>query len=150
MWYSDDICCFSQLVYKVKMNVVLEKLIFASGSDQSHEWAELIEEAKTNLMKIMVMLQHWHMICLEVWHKVISNVQQDEQFVVEYCLTASWPTLSIAEEMLNYVSNRFPCSQVQIAMAKLATFSSMYGPNSFEYVPHLLIWSEHCNYILYI
>ncbi|XP_056602843.1 kinetochore-associated protein 1 [Triplophysa dalaica] len=107
-----------ELVYKVKMNVVLEKLIFASGSDQSHEWAELIEEAKTNLMKIM-----------------------DEQFVVQYCLTASWPTLSIAEEMLNYVSNRFPCSQVQIAMAKLATFSSMYGPNSFEGVS----WIEFLN-----
>ncbi|KAA0716378.1 Kinetochore-associated protein 1 [Triplophysa tibetana] len=109
---------FLHLVYKVKMNVVLEKLIFASGSDQSHEWAELIEEAKTNLMKIM-----------------------DEQFVVQYCLTASWPTLSIAEEMLNYVSNRFPCSQVQIAMAKLATFSSMYGPNSFEGVS----WIEFLN-----
>ncbi|XP_073716353.1 kinetochore-associated protein 1 isoform X1 [Misgurnus anguillicaudatus] len=107
-----------ELVYKVKMNVVLEKLILASGSDQSHDWTELIEEAKTNLMKIM-----------------------DEQFVVQYCLTASWPTLSIAEEMLNYVSNRFPCSQVQIAMAKLATFSSMYGPNSFEGVS----WIEFLN-----
>ncbi|XP_051529247.1 kinetochore-associated protein 1 [Myxocyprinus asiaticus] len=107
-----------ELVYKVKLNVVLEKLISATGSVQSREWTVLTEEAKTNLMKIM-----------------------DEQFVVQYCLTASWPTLSIAEEMLNYASNRFPCCQIQMALAKLATFSSMYGPNSFEGVT----WIEFLN-----
>lgn len=37
------------------MNVVLEKLISTSSSDQTLEWPELIDEAKTNLMKIMVM-----------------------------------------------------------------------------------------------
>lgn len=82
------------------------------------------------------------------WCYVFNYFSQDEQFVVQYCLTASWPTLSIAEEMLNYVSNRFPCSQVQIAMAKLATFSSMYGPNSFEYVTHLSFQAKHCYCIL--
>lgn len=65
-----------------------------------------------------------------------SNIPQDEQFVVQYCLTASWPTLSIAEEMLSYTLNRFPCCQIQTALAKLATFASMYGPNNFEYVHH--------------
>ncbi len=43
-------------MYKVKINAVLEKLISASGSDQTLEWPKLIEEAKTNLMKIMVIL----------------------------------------------------------------------------------------------
>ncbi|XP_056103315.1 kinetochore-associated protein 1 isoform X1 [Rhinichthys klamathensis goyatoka] len=107
-----------ELVYKVKLNVVLEKLISTSGSDQTLEWPELIDEAKTNLMKIM-----------------------DEQFVVQYCLTASWPTLSIAEEMLNYTLNRFPCCQIQTALAKLATFASMYGPNNFEGIS----WIEFLN-----
>ncbi|XP_073696057.1 kinetochore-associated protein 1 [Garra rufa] len=105
-----------ELVYKVKINVVLEKLI--SASDQTLEWPELIEEAKSNLMKIM-----------------------DEQFVVQYCLTASWPTLSIAEEMLNYTLNRFPCCQIQTALAKLATFSSVYGPDNFEGIA----WIEFLN-----
>ncbi|KTG31647.1 hypothetical protein cypCar_00036441 [Cyprinus carpio] len=108
----------SMLVYKVKLNVVLEKLISASGSDQTLEWPELIEEAKTNLMKIM-----------------------DEQFVVQYCLTASWPSLSIAEEMLSYTSNRFPCCQIQTALAKLATFASVYGPDNFEGIA----WIEFLN-----
>ncbi|XP_050966456.1 kinetochore-associated protein 1 isoform X1 [Labeo rohita] len=107
-----------ELVYKVKLNVVLEKLISASGADQTLEWPELIEEAKSNLMKIM-----------------------DEQFVVQYCLTASWPTLSIAEEMLNYTLNRFPCCQVQTALAKLATFSNVYGPDNFEGIA----WIEFLN-----
>ncbi|XP_009300259.2 kinetochore-associated protein 1 isoform X2 [Danio rerio] len=107
-----------ELVYKVKLNVVLEKLISASGNDQTIEWPELIQEAKTNLMKIM-----------------------DEQFVVQYCLSASWPTLSIAEEMLNYTLNRFPCCQIQTALAKLATFSSMYGPNNFDGIK----WIEFLN-----
>uniref|UniRef100_A0A8C2I9L7 Kinetochore associated 1 n=1 Tax=Cyprinus carpio TaxID=7962 RepID=A0A8C2I9L7_CYPCA len=107
-----------ELVYKVKLNVVLEKLISASGSDQTLEWPELIEEAKTNLMKIM-----------------------DEQFVVQYCLTASWPSLSIAEEMLSYTSNRFPCCQIQTALAKLATFASVYGPDNFEGIA----WIEFLN-----
>ncbi|XP_043096489.1 kinetochore-associated protein 1 isoform X3 [Puntigrus tetrazona] len=107
-----------ELVYKVKLNVVLEKLISASGSDQTLEWPKLIEEAKTNLMKIM-----------------------DEQFVVQYCLTASWPTLSIAEEMLNYTLNRFPCCQIQTALAKLATFANVYGPGNFKGIP----WIEFLN-----
>lgn len=107
-----------ELVYKVKLNVVLENLISASGNDQTLEWPELIQEAKTNLMKIM-----------------------DEQFVVQYCLSASWPTLSIAEEMLNYTLNRFPCYQIQTALAKLATFSSMYGHNNFDGIK----WIEFLN-----
>jgi len=36
--------------------------------------------------------------------------------------------------MLSYTLNRFPCCQIQTALAKLATFASMYGPNNFEYV----------------
>ncbi|XP_016317976.1 kinetochore-associated protein 1, partial [Sinocyclocheilus anshuiensis] len=112
-----------ELVYKVKLNVVLEKLISASGSDQTLEWPELIEEAKTNLMKIM-----------------------DEQFVVQYCLTASWPSLSIAEDMLSYTSNRFPCCQIQTALAKLATFASVCGPDRFEGIA----WIEFLNSVDYL
>ncbi|XP_056314738.1 kinetochore-associated protein 1 [Danio aesculapii] len=112
-----------ELVYKVKLNVVLEKLISASGNDQTLEWPELIQEAKTNLMKIM-----------------------DEQFVVQYCLSASWPTLSIAEEMLNYTLNRFPCYQIQTGLAKLATFSSMYGHNNFDGIK----WIEFLNSTNYL
>uniref|UniRef100_A0A673J6Y3 RZZ complex subunit KNTC1/ROD C-terminal domain-containing protein n=1 Tax=Sinocyclocheilus rhinocerous TaxID=307959 RepID=A0A673J6Y3_9TELE len=112
-----------ELVYKVKLNVVLEKLISASGSDQTLQWPELIEEAKTNLMKIM-----------------------DEQFVVQYCLTASWPSLSIAEDMLSYTSNRFPCCQIQTALAKLATFASVCGPDRFEGIA----WIEFLNSVDYL
>ncbi len=65
---------------------------------------------------------------------VLPFVPQDEQFVVQYCLTASWPTLSIAEEMLNYTLNRFPCCQIQTALAKLTTFANVYGPVNFKYV----------------
>ncbi|TRY91813.1 hypothetical protein DNTS_012445, partial [Danionella cerebrum] len=98
-----------ELVYKVKLDMVQEKLISTPGAQQTLEWQELIEEAKSNLMKIM-----------------------DEQFVVQYCLSASWPTLAVAEEMLNYTFSRFPCIQIQSALAKLATFSCMHGSHNFQ------------------
>uniref|UniRef100_A0A3B3RBR1 Kinetochore associated 1 n=1 Tax=Paramormyrops kingsleyae TaxID=1676925 RepID=A0A3B3RBR1_9TELE len=69
-----------ELVYKVKLDFVLEKLASASVGGYGQEvWSELVEEAKTNLRKIM-----------------------DEQFVVQYCMKAPWPTFSTAEEMLNH------------------------------------------------
>lgn len=47
--------CFFQLVYKVKLDFVLEQLASASVGGYGHDvWSELVEEAKTNLMKITV------------------------------------------------------------------------------------------------
>ncbi|KAL7836428.1 hypothetical protein AOLI_G00277120 [Acnodon oligacanthus] len=108
-----------ELVYKVKLDFVLEKLasVAIKGQDQD-VWASLVEEAKTNLMKIM-----------------------DEQYVAQYCLNAFWPTLSTAEEMLNYAANRFPSSQIQSALAKLATFCNLYGSDNFNGVS----WIEFLN-----
>lgn len=46
---------FVQLVYKVKLDFVLEQLASASvGGYGEGVWSELVEEAKTNLMKITV------------------------------------------------------------------------------------------------
>lgn len=45
----------TQLVYKVKLDFVLEQLASASvGGYGQDVWSDLVEEAKTNLMKIMV------------------------------------------------------------------------------------------------
>lgn len=44
-----------QLVYKVKLDFVLEQLASASVGGYGHDvWSELVEEAKTNLIKITV------------------------------------------------------------------------------------------------
>uniref|UniRef100_A0AAR2KKM6 RZZ complex subunit KNTC1/ROD C-terminal domain-containing protein n=1 Tax=Pygocentrus nattereri TaxID=42514 RepID=A0AAR2KKM6_PYGNA len=108
-----------ELVYKVKLDFVLEKLASVAIKAQDQDvWAGLVEEAKINLMKIM-----------------------DEQYVVQYCLNAFWPTLSTAEEMLNYAANRFPSSQIQSALAKLATFCNLYGSDNFNGVS----WIEFLN-----
>lgn len=48
-----------QLVYKVKLDFVLEQLASASVSGYGQEvWSELVEEAKTNLTKISVSQAH--------------------------------------------------------------------------------------------
>ncbi|KAJ8415549.1 hypothetical protein AAFF_G00425290 [Aldrovandia affinis] len=108
-----------QLVYKVKMDFVLEKLASASiGGHGQAVWSELVEEAKTNLMKIM-----------------------DEQFVVQYCMQAPWPTFSVAEEMLNHAASRYPLSQIQEALCKLATFCGLNGPDKFNGIA----WIEFLN-----
>ncbi|KAJ8380268.1 hypothetical protein SKAU_G00010460 [Synaphobranchus kaupii] len=99
-----------ELVYKVKLDFVLEKLASASvGGYGQAVWSELVEEAKTNLIKIM-----------------------DEQFVVQCCMQAPWPTFSIAEEMLNHAASRYPSSQIQEALSKLATFCGLNGPDNFN------------------
>lgn len=64
----------------------------------------------------------------------LFSLHQDEQYVVQYCLNAFWPTLSTAEEMLNYAANRFPSAHIHSALAKLATFYSLYGSDKFKYV----------------
>ncbi|KAL4646609.1 kinetochore-associated protein 1 [Arapaima gigas] len=99
-----------ELVYKVKLDFVLEKLASASVGDYGCKvWSELVEEAKTNLKKI-----------------------NDEHFVVEYCMKAPWPTFSTAEEMLNHAISRYPCAQIQEALSKLATFCGLSGPENFN------------------
>lgn len=64
------ILCFVQLVYKVKLNFVLEQLASASVGGYGHDvWSELVEEAKTNLIKITVSVQLlglWIIIILKV------------------------------------------------------------------------------------
>nr|XP_033810418.1 kinetochore-associated protein 1 isoform X2 [Geotrypetes seraphini] len=73
-----------ELVYKVKLNVVLERLASASiGSYGQIVWQELVDESKANLPKI-----------------------KDDHFVVEYCINAPWPSFETAQEMLNYARGR--------------------------------------------
>ncbi|KAJ3604724.1 hypothetical protein NHX12_029463 [Muraenolepis orangiensis] len=99
-----------ELVYKVKLDFVLEQLASASvGGYGQDVWSELVEEAKSNLMKIM-----------------------DEQYVVEYCLKAPWPTFQTAEKMLSHASERYASLHIQEALARLATFCSLHGPHNFN------------------
>ncbi|KAM6945162.1 kinetochore-associated protein 1 isoform 1-T1 [Lycodopsis pacificus] len=108
-----------ELVYKVKLDVVLEQLASASvGGYGQDVWSELVEEAKTNLMKI-----------------------KDEQYVVEYCLKAPWPTFETAEKMLNHAATRYSSLQIQEALARLATFCSLHSPDNFNGIA----WIEFLN-----
>uniref|UniRef100_A0A3Q2EJQ6 Kinetochore associated 1 n=1 Tax=Cyprinodon variegatus TaxID=28743 RepID=A0A3Q2EJQ6_CYPVA len=110
---------FLQLVYKVKLDFVLEQLASASvGGYGPDVWSELIEEAKTNLVKIA-----------------------DEQYVVDYCLKAPWPTFETAEKMLNHAASRYSCLQVHEALARLATFCSLHGSENFNGIA----WIEFLN-----
>ncbi|KAM4617055.1 kinetochore-associated protein 1 [Polymixia lowei] len=108
-----------ELVYKVKLDFVLEQLASASvGGYGQDVWSELVEEAKTNLMKIM-----------------------DEQYVVEYCLKAPWPTFETAEKMLNHAATRYSSLHIQEALARLATFCSLHGLDKFNGIA----WIEFLN-----
>ncbi|XP_070712166.1 kinetochore-associated protein 1-like [Pempheris klunzingeri] len=108
-----------ELVYKVKLDFVLEQLASASvGGYGQDVWSELVEEAKTNLMKIT-----------------------DEQYVVEYCLKAPWPTFETAEKMLNHAASRYSSLQIQEALARLATFCSLHSPEHFNGIA----WIEFLN-----
>ena len=54
-FFPPNIQFFSQLVYKVKLDFVLEQLASASvGGYGQDVWSDLVDEAKTNLMKITV------------------------------------------------------------------------------------------------
>uniref|UniRef100_UPI0037E89FC3 kinetochore-associated protein 1 n=1 Tax=Semicossyphus pulcher TaxID=241346 RepID=UPI0037E89FC3 len=108
-----------ELVYKVKLDFVLEQLASASvGGYGQDVWSELVDEAKTNLMKIT-----------------------DEHYVVEYCLKAPWPTFETAEKMLNHAATRYSSLQIQEALARLATFCSLHGPEHFNGIA----WIEFLN-----
>ncbi|CAL9708810.1 unnamed protein product [Knipowitschia caucasica] len=108
-----------ELVYKVKLEFVLEQLASASVGGYGQEvWSELVEEARTNLIKI-----------------------SDEQYVVDYCLKAPWPTFQTAEKMLNHAASRFCSLQVQEALARLATFCSLHRVDKFNGIA----WIEFLN-----
>uniref|UniRef100_A0A3B3VKC0 Kinetochore associated 1 n=1 Tax=Poecilia latipinna TaxID=48699 RepID=A0A3B3VKC0_9TELE len=108
-----------ELVYKVKLDFVLEQLASASVGGYGQEvWSELVDEAKTNLMKIT-----------------------DEQYVVDYCLKAPWPTFDTAEKMLNHAASRYASLQIQEALARLATFCSLHGVENFNGIA----WIEFLN-----
>lgn len=54
-YLQPDSPIFVQLVHKVKLDFVLEQLASASvGGYGQDVWSELVDEAKTNLMKITV------------------------------------------------------------------------------------------------
>uniref|UniRef100_A0A8C5C1G0 Kinetochore associated 1 n=1 Tax=Gadus morhua TaxID=8049 RepID=A0A8C5C1G0_GADMO len=108
-----------ELVYKVKLDFVLEQLASASvGGYGQDVWSELVEGAKSNLTKIA-----------------------DEQYVVEYCLKAPWPTFQTAEKMLGHAAERFSSLHIQEAQARLATFCSLHGPQNFNGIS----WIEFLN-----
>ncbi|XP_061622950.1 kinetochore-associated protein 1 isoform X2 [Phyllopteryx taeniolatus] len=108
-----------ELVYKVKLDFVLEQLASASvGGYGQDVWSELVEEARINLMKIA-----------------------DEQYVVDYCLKAPWPTFETAEKMLSYAATRYSSLQIYEALARLATFCSLHGHEKFNGIA----WIEFLN-----
>ncbi|XP_038618823.1 kinetochore-associated protein 1 [Tachyglossus aculeatus] len=108
-----------ELVYKVKSNAILERLASSSVAvGRQSTCQELVEEAKENLRKI-----------------------QDDEFVVNYCMKAQWPTYDTTQEMLNYAKIRIlkkedPISDVLTevlrAQAKLTTFNGAFGPEKFS------------------
>jgi len=54
--------------------------------------------------------------------QIISFLQQDSQFVVDYCINAPWPLYETAQEMLNYAKVRvrlFFCQFVLHASVQL-------------------------------
>uniref|UniRef100_A0A8D2LKT5 Kinetochore associated 1 n=1 Tax=Varanus komodoensis TaxID=61221 RepID=A0A8D2LKT5_VARKO len=106
-----------ELVYKVKVSSILEKLVTEStaGGGQA-AWLDLVAQAKETLNKI-----------------------KDNQFVLEYCINMPWPTYETAQEMLYYARSRdyFPdmyfCpSQVLRAQAKLTTFYGAFGLEKYS------------------
>uniref|UniRef100_A0A669PB25 Kinetochore associated 1 n=1 Tax=Phasianus colchicus TaxID=9054 RepID=A0A669PB25_PHACC len=116
-----------ELVYKVKANMILEKLASASiGSYGQEVLLDYVNEAKENLHKI-----------------------QDSQFVVDYCINAPWPLYETAQEMLNYAKVRpefdlksLVCiQQVLRAQARLTTFYGAFGPEKFSGIS----WTEFLN-----
>ncbi|XP_075690227.1 kinetochore-associated protein 1 isoform X2 [Rhinoderma darwinii] len=125
-----------ELVYKVKLNIVLEKLASASvGSYGQVLWQELVDEAKGNLHKI-----------------------KDDNFVVQYCVNAPWPTYETTFNMLNYaktrtqrkedktlpaLSDEIPVSVTDVlrAQARLTTFYGAFGPDRFSGIA----WIEFLN-----
>ncbi|KAK0138145.1 Kinetochore-associated protein 1 [Merluccius polli] len=116
--WNEMVFCFL-LVYKVKLDFVLEQLASASvGGYGQDVWSELVEDAKSNLMKIV-----------------------DQQYVVEYCLKAPWPTFQTAEKMLSHAAERFSSLHIQEALARLATFCSLHGPHNFNGIG----WIEFLN-----
>ncbi|XP_072456692.1 kinetochore-associated protein 1 isoform X3 [Notamacropus eugenii] len=112
-----------ELVYKVKSNDLLERM--SSCSVDTHGptvWRQIVDEAKESLCKI-----------------------KDDQFVVDYCLKAQWPTFQTTQEMLNYAKVRLlkkedkmtvtfsdSLTEVLKARAKLATFYGAFGPDKFS------------------
>jgi kinetochore-associated protein 1 len=111
-----------QLVYKVKSNDMLEKLaLISSDKSEQSKWQQLVDEAKENLCKIQVCLPSCHM---GVSGDVLSNIiigpnnpivltclclvyfQQDDDFVVNFCLKAQWVTYETTQEMLSYAKTR--------------------------------------------
>nr|DBA23163.1 TPA: hypothetical protein GDO54_014103 [Pyxicephalus adspersus] len=125
-----------ELVYKVKVNTVLEKMASASiGSYGQSLWHELVDEAKDSLVKI-----------------------KDDNFVAEYCVNAPWPTYETAFDMLSYAKTRIqkkedkalpitsddiPISITDVlrAQARLATFYGAFGPDKFSGIA----WIEFLN-----
>ncbi|XP_064424237.1 kinetochore-associated protein 1 [Latimeria chalumnae] len=125
-----------ELVYKVKLNIVLEQLASASVGTYGHTvWQELVEEAKGNLHKIL-----------------------DDQFVVPYCINTPWPTFETTLEMLNYAKarilkkddrkhaplpeeNYLTITEVLRAQARLSSFYGAFGPEKFSGIS----WIEFLN-----
>ncbi|KAM9102419.1 kinetochore-associated protein 1 isoform 3-T5 [Sarcophilus harrisii] len=112
-----------ELVYKVKSNDLLERMALCSvGTCEPTVWQQVVDEAKESLCKI-----------------------KEDQFVVDYCLKAQWPTFETAQEMLNYAKVRLlkredkmttifshSLTEVLKARAKLATFYGAFGPDKFS------------------
>uniref|UniRef100_A0A8C8RMP3 Kinetochore associated 1 n=1 Tax=Pelusios castaneus TaxID=367368 RepID=A0A8C8RMP3_9SAUR len=108
-----------ELVYKVKASAILEKLASIGNCDGQTFWLDLVDEAKENL------------------HKT-----QDNQFVVDYCINAPWPTYETTQEMLNYAKIRvLSITEILRAQARLTTFYGAFGPEKFSGI----VWTEFLN-----
>lgn len=80
---------------------------------------------------------------LDLSYQVKLCVVQDEQYVVDYCLKAPWPTFETAEKMLNHGFMQTSSLQIQEALTRLATFCSLHGTEYFKQVLLVFYRPDH-------
>lgn len=79
-------------------------------TSEQAEWQKLVEEAKETLHKIQVCFP-CHVpggLGWQIGQRSVTFLfmQQDDEFVVNYCLEAQWITYETTQEMLNYAKTR--------------------------------------------
>lgn len=128
--FLDVACLYYSLFTKVKSNDILEKLTLSSlDTSEQTEWQKLVNEAKENLHKIQVCFRCWIPEYSDWWtdlHCValpcLAFIQQDDEFVMNYCLEAQWITYETTQEMLSVCQNQGKffnvCSLPNLSYAK--------------------------------
>uniref|UniRef100_UPI00358F6F97 kinetochore-associated protein 1-like n=2 Tax=Myxine glutinosa TaxID=7769 RepID=UPI00358F6F97 len=108
-----------ELVYKMKLNVLVEKLQMISPTVRLQKiWLDYVEEACRTLQKI-----------------------QDISFIVHYCLDTCWPSFDVAVKMLQFAKTRLHCRKdygdgltalMSKAQERLTTFIGAFVADHFD------------------